>query len=499
MQKETRVRRIFNFSVALALVLSFVLGFQTAGLANLLSQQDKLPTWLGRAVSNLTFDVQARYDGVSQKDLRVFYETLAFITQTYLHRDQIKVPNLVEGAASGAVQSLGDRYSRFVPPPDQKALAEEIEGEYAGIGVSIVDKPMVLPPIALECEIAAGGDKESPKYFQELRGVVVVNVFEVGPAFEAGLKADDVIVCVDGKPLRNKVGDDAVSLIKGKPDTIVKINVWRPSTQKEIAFDVTRRVVQVPTVGKKEMLKDNIGYIRLDTFNNLSSGDVQNAIADLLGQGMQGLIFDLRNNTGGPLEAAVGVADQFIPGGNLVYYQDSEGKTNEFPSQDDGASLKLPLVLLVNGNTASASEIVAGAVRDTNTGLLVGENTFGKGVVQNVYNLSDGSGLVLTTGRYLTPGKHEITQDGLTPDVMSDLNPERLRAADPNIGAFLDRIDAINKEYTDLREQMLKYLDAHDFQRDAAITVMEKWMTTGVMPKPEVPASSESTAPTEIN
>ena len=264
-----------------------------------------------------------------------------------------------------------------------------------------------------------------------------------------------------------------------------------------MTFDVTRRVVQVPTVGKKEMLTPTIGYIRLDTFNNLSPLDVQAAIDDLTSKGMKGLIFDLRNNTGGPLTAAVGVADEFVPDGTLVSYEDSAGNRDVYTSQDGGKALNMPLVILTNGNTASSSEIVSGAVRDTQKGLLVGENTYGKGVVQNVYPLSDGSGLVLTTGRYLTPAGHQITQDGLTPDIPAKLDPDQLRANDPQIGAFLDHMDALNKEYQTLRQQMTDYLTAHDFQRDKALDVIKKWMDTGTMPTAESFQTSDAN-PNEV-
>jgi len=232
------------------------------------------------------------------------------------------------------------------------------------------------------------------------------------------------------------------------------------------------------------MLTDEIGYIRLDQFNNLSPGDVAEAVEELLSQGMKGLIFDLRNNAGGPLDAAVGVADQLVSDGVLVYYEDSEGNRQEYKSSDGGQALAIPLVILVNGNTASASEIVVGAVKDTKTGLVVGENTFGKGVVQNVFVLSDGSGLVLTTGRYLTPEGHEITQDGITPDVVSDLDPERLRREYPEIDEFLDAMDELNKRFVELRKQMFDYLQKHDFQREKAVEVLEKWIKTGSMPDP---------------
>lgn len=481
MRSDTYTRRMFNLSVTLALILAFIIGFQTSGLVRLLSEQDKLPQWAETIASALAPEVQAA-QGIDRKDLQVFYEVLNIISQSYLRRDEIKSQDLIRGASAGAVDSIGDRYSRFVLPQDQKNLTEEITGEYAGIGVSIIDRPMVLPPWPLECEISAGADSEDPKFFKELRGVTIVRVFENGPAFENGLKPDDVVVLVDGNMLRGKTADDAASLIKGPPNTKVTLCIWRPSLQKELNLDITRKVVHVPTIGRKEIFNNSVGYIRLDTFNSLSPQEINNALEELKAQGMKGLVFDLRNNTGGPMDAAIAICDIFVPDGNLVIYEDSMGNREEFSSKDGGAALNMPLVILTNGNTASSSEIVCGAVRDTHNGILLGENTYGKGVVQNVYQLSDGSGLVLTTGRYLTPAEHEITQDGLAPDIVSHLDLQTLREKDPEIDSFLNKLDSITKEYQALRQQMFDYLDKHDFQKELAIKVVTKWLEENKKP-----------------
>ncbi|MCX6647304.1 MAG: S41 family peptidase [bacterium] len=482
MVNERKTRRIFNFSLGIALALAFLFGFQVHGVFKLLENQDKLPVWLSRASSVFSYGLQANAEGFSEADLGVLKEVLALISETYLHRDDINAEDVIHGAASGAVASLGDRYSRFVPPPDQQVLTEEIEGAYAGVGISIIDRPGVLPPYALPCEIANGADEYNINFVSQTTGVIVVQVFETGPAFEVGIQPNDVILCVEGTNLRGGTADDAVAVLKGPENTDVNITLWRPSIQDSVTFDVTRKIVQVPTVGAKEMLTGEIGYIRLDSFNNVSPADVRTAVNDLLFQGMKGLIFDLRNNTGGPMTAAQQIADVFISDGVMVYYEDTTGHIEAFPSNDGGGALNLPLILLVNGNSASASEIVAGAVRDTHTGLLLGETTFGKGVVQNVYTLQDRSGLVLTTGRYLTPGHHEITSEGLTPDIEYPLDPESLRVQDPAIGDFMDRLDGLNLEYTQLREEMYTYLQDHDYQRDAAEDVMTDWIDTGEPP-----------------
>jgi len=197
---------------------------------------------------------------------------------------------------------------------------------------------------------------------------------------------------------------------------------------------------------------------------------------------MEALIFDLRNNTGGVMSAAIEISDFFISDGTLVFYEDNTGQKFSYDSEDNGDAIAIPLVVLVNGGSASSSEIVAGAVKDTHVGMLVGENTFGKGVVQNVYPLQDGSGLVLTTGRYLTPGGNEISQEGIEPDVLSDLDPERLRELDPVIDEFLIRRENLYNEFMAVTEEIIDYQRGHDFQRNTAVDVINEWLDTGTAP-----------------
>ena len=496
MANERKSRRIYHLSLVVTLVLAFLFGFQIHGVFRLLENQDRLPGWVSKASSVFSYGLQANPQGFTERDLGVLKEVLALISETYLHRDEINTEDVIHGAAMGAVASLGDRYSRFVPPPDQQVLTEEIEGAYAGVGISIIDRPGVLPQYATGCEIENGADEYDINFISDTRGVVVVQVFETGPAYEVGIQANDVVLCVDGTNLRGGTADDAVAVLKGPENTTVNVTLWRPSTQDTVTFDVTRKIVQVPTIGDTEMLTDEVGYIRLDSFNNLSPVDVRSAINELLLDGMKGLIFDLRNNTGGPMTAAQQIADIFISDGVMVYYEDTNGHIEAFPGNDGGGALNMPLILLVNGNSASASEIVAGAIRDTHTGLLLGENTFGKGVVQNVYTLQDHSGLVLTTGRYLTPGQHEITTEGISPDIEFGLDPETLREQDPTIGDFMDRLEGVNEEYMQLREEMYTYLQNHDYQRNEALSVMNEWLDTGEAPEGIVDETVE-TAPAE--
>ena len=168
MKKESKVHRIHNLSIALVVVLAFILGIQSAGLLRILHGHEKLPEWASGIVAGFSPELQATPVGFSTRDMRVLDEVLTYISVVYLHQDEIINSDIIHGAASGAVAALGDRYSRFVPPPDQQILTEEIQGEYAGVGISIIDRPGVLPPHAMECEIEAGGDPSDIEFIREL-------------------------------------------------------------------------------------------------------------------------------------------------------------------------------------------------------------------------------------------------------------------------------------------------------------------------------------------
>ncbi len=485
MNPDKRTRHIFNFSLALVIVLAFLFGFQSAGLLKLLADRKAVPAWVTDAANGLSYNLHASARGFTDSEMAVFHDVITMVSEEYLHKEDVTHEDILFGASSGAVNALGDPYSRFVQPPDQQVLTEEIEGEYAGIGVRIFDQTGVLPYYAMDCEISNGIDPEDASFLRETRGVIIVQVFETGPAFTAGLEANDVIICVEENNLRGGTSQDAANLIKGPVGTEIEISIWRPALQQELSMMVERQTVLVPTVGATEMLSDNIGYVRLDEFNNQSSREVTEAFNSLLMEGMEGLIFDLRNNTGGVMTAAVEISDLFIADGTLVIYEDNEGGRIVFTSQDHGDAIGIPVIVLVNGSSASSSEIVAGAIKDSRTGILVGTNTFGKGVVQNVYPLRDGSGLVLTTGRYLTPGENEITREGIEPDILSDLDPERLRAIDPQVEVYLNRMDELVAEVVTLREQIYTYQQENDFQQAHAIELMDDWLETGLAPQSE--------------
>jgi carboxyl-terminal processing protease len=230
-------------------------------------------------------------------------------------------------------------------------------------------------------------------------------VFEQSPAYRAGIRRGDVIAKIKGQDTKGWTTDQAVAELKGPKGTTVQFDVRRPGSENLIDFTVERDQVNIPTVRAAFMLPNNVGYVRLQDFSETSNDELTAALTKLRGEGMQKLLLDLRDNPGGPLDQAIAVSNQFLPRGDKIVY--TEGRTpnanQEFHAEENGAFQKIPLVVLVNRHSASASEIVSGAMQDHDRGLVVGETTFGKALVQSLYRISNESGLALTTGQYKTP------------------------------------------------------------------------------------------------
>ena len=315
----------------------------------------------------------SRQDQVAEQ-YRIFTAALAAVEQEYV--EKLESEKLVYGAIEGMLRTL-DPHSSFLDPRQYAQMRERQSGQYFGIGVSIV---------------SPGGD------------VTVTSVFEHSPAHRAGIRRGDVIARIKGQDAKGWTNEQAVAELKGPKGTTVQFDVRRPGTDDLIAFTVERNQVDIPTVRASFMLPGNVGYVRLQDFSETSNDELTTALAKLRGEGMQKLMLDLRDNPGGPLDQAIAVSNQFLPRGSMIVY--TRGRTanadQDFHAEENG-DLKTPLVVLVNRNSASASEIVSGAMQDHDRGLVVGETTFGKALVQSVYRISNQSGLALTTGRYYTP------------------------------------------------------------------------------------------------
>lgn len=308
-----------------------------------------------------------------------------------------------DGIIRGYMESLDDPYSVYYTAEEYASFMESSEGEYVGVGIQVSQNV-------------------------DTKIITIVDVFD-GPAKEAGVQADDVITGVNGEDITGQDIDTVVDKIRGEEGTEVTITVYRSSDAKDHDFTMPRRKVENPTVEYK-MLADNIGYVQISSFYEVTSDQFVNAIEDLESQGMEGMIVDLRDNGGGLLDIAVSMLDYMLPAGKIVYTEDKDGNvTSEYNSTDDEQFTK-PLAILVNGYSASASEIFAGAIKDYGIGTLVGTTTYGKGIVQRMFPLKDGSAIKLTIAKYFTPNGNDIHKIGIVPDVEVELDVEAYRESD---------------------------------------------------------------------
>ncbi len=294
----------------------------------------------------------------------------------------------------GAVAGLGDPYAAYYTVEEYQSLRDSTNGSYCGIGVEISQN------------INTGL-------------VTVARVFEDSPAMEAGLKPGDILYTVGDTEVTGMDLTMIVSRIKGEENTEVNISVAREGEEDYLEFLVQRRTIEIQTVGSV-MLEDQIGYISISSFDDVTTDQFIKALDDLEAQGLKGLIVDLRNNGGGLVSSVCAILDRLLPEGLIVYTEDKYGNREEETSDAEHYFDK-PLAVLVNGNSASASEIFAGAVKDYEIGTLVGTTTYGKGIVQKIYPLHDGTAVKLTVSKYYTPKGNNIHEIGIEPDVEIDL------------------------------------------------------------------------------
>lgn len=299
---------------------------------------------------------------------------------------------LEQGIYKGLLSGLEDPYSVYYTKEEYAALLEETSGTYCGIG-------------CLVSQDAKTGV------------ITAINVFENSPAMKAGMKDGDIIYKVEDKEVTGEDLNNVVAKMKGEKHTKVKINVYRASEKKYMDVEVTRDEVNVPTVEYKMLdKKTGIGYMQITQFEQVTDKQFSAALTDLKKQGMKSVIFDVRDNPGGLYDVVCNILDQLLPEGTLVYTMDKDGKKVEQTS--DAKSVNIPIVVLQNENSASASEIFAGAIQDFGAGKIVGTQSFGKGIVQSILPLSDGSAVKLTVEKYYTPKGVNIHGKGITPDVV---------------------------------------------------------------------------------
>lgn len=330
-------------------------------------------------------------------DLSILRDSIALIKEKYFKADEISDQEILYGAVEGVVESLGDPYSVFFSPEDAKKFEEDINGSFGGIGA----------------EIGIRDDQ-----------LIIVSPLKGNPAEEVGLKAGDKILKIDDTFTNNISLDKAVKLIRGEEGTDVTLLILRKGWDKPKEFVITRRIIQIPTLDW-EMQDGKIAYIQLYSFNANAPQFFYKASFEALLQGPKGLILDLRNNSGGFLDVANNIAGWFLNRGDLIVQEKfPSGRTHDFIARGNGAWGKIPVVILVNGGSASASEILAGALRDHLGAVLVGEKTFGKGTVQEVETLSDGSKIKISVAEWVLPSGKIIEGEGLEPDVVVEITEE---------------------------------------------------------------------------
>jgi len=331
-----------------------------------------------------------------EKEMGLFKEVLSIVQEDYVDPHK-----LIYGALEGMVSQL-DPYSQFLEPDDFKDIKVETKGEFGGLGIEIAIKDGLL---------------------------TIVAPLDGTPAAKAGIMPGDRIVKIEGIPTKKIKLEDAVKKLRGRPGSIAKITVLREDEKRLIDFAVVRAIIKIESVKEARILDKEykIGYIKLVEFQERTPQDLEAALAKLKSAGMQALILDLRNNPGGLLEAAIGVAEKFIPKGQLIASTKGAITPQDMVFKSNGNNLYtgIPMIVLVNRGSASASEIVAGAIQDYRRGLILGTNTFGKGSVQTLIPLADGSALRLTTARYYTPKNRVIPHDGIRPDVVVEHEAQR--------------------------------------------------------------------------
>jgi carboxyl-terminal processing protease len=333
------------------------------------------------------------------------------LVQTRYYRQPVDDDVLIQGAIDGMLGTLGDQYTRYLPPQDEVRSQEQMDGQFQGIGVVV--------------ENVDGA-------------ITVVSPIEGSPAEAAGLQPGDILRQADGIDLDGLDLTEAADIIRGPQGTLVNLVVEREGEQ--LVFDIERDTIVVPSV-RGEMLDDGIAYVRINQFIRTTESDLQAILRELNESNPTGLILDLRRNPGGLLDQVQDVADEFLPSGVVLVEEFGSGQREVYESTEQGLAETIPMVVLIDEGSASAAEVLAGAIRDRERGILIGTQSFGKGTIQSVNGLSNGGGLRITIARWLTPTDRWVHEEGLTPDFVINW-PEDLttlaEGEDPQLQAAID-------------------------------------------------------------
>jgi carboxyl-terminal processing protease len=386
------MRILFKIMVLAVFILaiisvSYVAGFGTATYLNSSGLVSRVASqWFNQNTPDID---EEEYFGV-------FWEAWHFLEQDFFG----ELPNaqqMTYAALRGVLGVLDDPHTAFVEPKPRQREREDLQGSFGGIGAWVRVKE---------------------------DGSIFLTPMEDSPAMRAGVQDGDVVVKVDDTEITPETSlDDVLSLIRGPIGSPVTLTLSRADQREPVVAEIIREKIETPTVAW-EILEDDIGYANISLFGERTTGELQGAIRELKKQGATKLILDLRNNPGGLLDIAIEVASQFMKDSVVLYEQRKEDPEITYSTRKGGVAPEIPMVVLVNGGTASASEIVAGALQDNERAILIGERTFGKGSVQYVRDLSDGSSIHITVAYWLTPNHHQISGNGLSPDIEVSLSAE---------------------------------------------------------------------------
>ena len=402
------------------------------------------------------------------QELRAFAEVFERVSNDYV--DAVDDKDLLEGAISGMLSSL-DPHSAYLPAEGFKEMQEHTKGEFGGLGMEVG---------------------------MEDGFVKVISPIDDTPAQKAGIQAGDLIIKLGDEPVKGKTLGEAVDIMRGKPGTVLKLTIVRKGEAAPINVDITRAVIKVKSV-KQRMLKDNIGYLRVSQFQVRSGKDLVDAVNKLEEENeapLEGLVLDLRNNPGGVLTAAVQISDAFLDDGLIVY---TEGRIKNsqmrFEAEAGDVMDGKPVVVLINEGSASASEIVAGALQDQARAIIVGRTSFGKGSVQTLLPLNNGAAIKVTTARYFTPNGRSIQAEGIKPDItvekvkiekveesaIGNIKEKDLTGHLENGNGREEMLDALSE--ADTKEDEIKKLLEKDFELNEAVRVLKTMALTQKMQK----------------
>lgn len=368
-------------------------------------------------------------------------EVIRLVNEYYVDESAVGYEQLARSALHGMVESL-DPHSEFLEAKDNREFEEDISGEFGGVGIQVETRQ---------------------------NRVVVIAALADTPSERAGIRRGDEIVSIDGKPVDTGGNvDSVVSRLRGRPKTRVLVGVFRPATQETLSLTIVREIIRIESVRGVRVLEDGIGYVQLTEFSEHTGKQFLRALETLFQQGIHSLVIDLRNNPGGLLDAAVSVAEPFFRKGELIVYtrgRKPEDREN-FRAQMAATPIAMPIAVLINAGSASAAEIVTGALKDTGRAVVVGERSFGKGSVQSVFKLENGEGMRLTTARYYTPGGATIHERGITPHLEVVMTPDE----DAKLARQRSRTDLTDPEEFKAR---FGFEPVRDRQLDTAVAVLQ--------------------------